>query len=75
MRFLCDQDVYGITVDRLLELGHDVVTVKEVGLTDASDRLVLQRAHTERRILITRDKDFGQLVFLRRRPTYRRGSA
>ena len=37
MHFLVDQDVYKLTVDRLKELGHDVIRVKELGMARASD--------------------------------------
>jgi len=49
-------------VEALRQRGHDVVWVG----TDApgsSDREVLERAAAEERILITLDKDFGELAF------------
>lgn len=64
MRLLVDQDVYKITVDRLKEWGHDVATVKELGLQGSPDEDVLRIARMENRLLITRDKGFGTLVFL-----------
>ena len=64
MQFLADQDVYYITIEWLREEGHDVVTVKEVGMQGAADRDLLKRAREMDRLLLTRDKDFGALVFL-----------
>ena len=64
MRFLLDQDVYLLTDKLLRGLGHDVVTADELGLSRAPDIVLLARASEERRILITRDKDFGELVFV-----------
>ena len=64
MRFLTDQDVYALTSQLLRELGHDVITAAEIGLSRAADTELLARAHQEGRILVTRDKDFGTLVFL-----------
>lgn len=64
MRLLADQDVYRITIDRLQQWGHDVVTVKELGLQGSSDEDVLRMATIENRLLITRDKGFGTLIFL-----------
>jgi predicted nuclease of predicted toxin-antitoxin system len=58
MHFLVDQDVYKLTVDRLKELGHDVITVKELGMARASDEDLLRVAEDQNRILVTRDKDF-----------------
>lgn len=65
MRFLADQDVYKITIDALQEWGHDVVSIKEIGLARARDEELLDAARKADRILITRDKDFGNLLFLR----------
>ena len=64
MRLLADQDIYKITVDKLQEWGHDVVTVKQVGMQNGSDEDLLEKARIENRLLITRDKGFGVLVFL-----------
>lgn len=49
----------------LTDLGHDVLSARE---TDhgASDEALLALATQERRVLVTEDKDFGDLVFVRR---------
>ena len=65
MRFLADQDVYRITIDALQEWGHDVVSVKDIGMARARDQDLLSAAWNADRILITRDKDFGGLLFLK----------
>jgi len=67
MRFLLDQDVYAATAAFLKAAGHDVVTVSEIGLAQAADEEILDRAHASDRILVTRDRDFGALVFLGQR--------
>jgi predicted nuclease of predicted toxin-antitoxin system len=64
MRIILDQDVYRITRNFLRNIGHDVVTAGEKGLAKATDLALLKTAQAEKRILITRDKDFGTLVFL-----------
>ncbi|MBI4556750.1 MAG: DUF5615 family PIN-like protein [Candidatus Hydrogenedentes bacterium] len=66
MRLLIDQDVYVSTERFLLTLGHDVVTARQLGLQDASDETLLRTAAADKRILVTRDRDFGALVFVRR---------
>ena len=48
------------------EGGHDVVTAKELGMEQAADEELLQEAKRLDRRLLTRDKDFWALVFLRR---------
>jgi predicted nuclease of predicted toxin-antitoxin system len=64
MNFLSDHDVYKVTVDLLRKWGHDVKTVKEIGMHQATDKELLRIAIESNRILVTRDKDFGSLVFL-----------
>lgn len=64
MRLLIDQDIYKITMDHLREWEHDLLTAKELGLQQGSDEDLLKRAQGENRLLITRDKGFGGLVFL-----------
>lgn len=66
MRFLLDQDVYALTATFLRELGHDILTAAELGLSRAADTVLLARAVQESRIFVTRDKDFGALVFVER---------
>lgn len=66
MRFLLDQDVYTGTARLLAELGHDVVRIAQIGLSEASDEDLLNVAHKQHRILVTRDRDFGSLVFVKR---------
>lgn len=68
MRFLVDEST-GKRLAKLLEnRGHDVVFVGDVA-PSASDEEVLEKAEKENRILITDDKDFGELVFRMERPT------
>jgi predicted nuclease of predicted toxin-antitoxin system len=64
MKLLADQDVYSITVQFLRGLGHDVTTAAEMGLSQSSDAEILQAARAGGRLLITRDRDFGGLVFI-----------
>jgi predicted nuclease of predicted toxin-antitoxin system len=65
MRFLLDQDVYALTARFLIESGHDVVLVSQIGLSQAPDEEILTVAQRENRILVTRDRDYGNLVFVR----------
>lgn len=64
MKFLLDQDVYGSTARFLIELGHDVVPVATIGLSQASDSDLLKTAREQDRIFVSRDRDFGGLVFV-----------
>jgi len=65
MKFLLDQDVYASTSRFLKELGHNVVSAAEIGYSQATDLDLLNVAQEQGRILVTRDRDFGGLVFVR----------
>jgi len=65
MKFLLDQDVYAVTARFLVGLGHDVVLAAEAGMAGAADEDLLKRAQEQRRIFVTRDRDFGHLVFVK----------
>ena len=62
MKFLVDRCAGHRLAQWLREEGHDVVESAERG-EDPGDVAILDWAATERRILITMDKDFGELVF------------
>ncbi len=64
MSFLTDQDVYAVTVRFVSSLGHDVVTAAQLGLAQAEDAELLRLAQEQGRILVTRDRDYGGLVFV-----------
>ncbi|MEH2388565.1 MAG: DUF5615 family PIN-like protein [Nostoc sp.] len=65
MRLLLDQDVYAVTARFLVDAGYDVILVAQIGLSQASDEEILRTAQEQNRILITRDRDYGNLVFVR----------
>ncbi|MBI1924495.1 DUF5615 family PIN-like protein [Candidatus Poribacteria bacterium] len=65
MKFLLDQDVYAATSRFLSRLGHDVVPVAQLGLSQADDVDLLGIAQEQGRIFVTRDRDFGGLVFVK----------
>jgi len=64
MKFLLDQDVYAGTARLLSGLGHDAVPVAKLGLSRASDSDLLRTARDQGRVFVTRDRDFGGLVFV-----------
>ena len=64
MKFLLDQDVYALTERFLREQGYDVVTASELGLSCAADVDLLKTAGEQERIFVTRDRDYGNLVFV-----------
>jgi len=60
--FLADEGVDRQIVERLRLDGHDVFYVAEMapGITD---EIVLSASRNSERVLITADKDFGELLF------------
>ena len=50
-----------------MQQGHDVLSAVDSD-PFATDETLLTLAHEEQRVLITEDKDFGELVFVRRMP-------
>jgi len=64
MKFLIDQDVYQLTIEFIKDLGHEIIPVNDVGLATSADETILTYALSRKLILVTRDNDYGQLVFL-----------
>jgi len=62
MQFMVDESTGTAVVEYLRSAGHDVLAVAET-MPQAEDLDILARAHGEERILVTNDKDFGELVF------------
>jgi predicted nuclease of predicted toxin-antitoxin system len=62
MHFIVDESTGTGVVAYLRSLGHDALAVAET-MPQADDLDILARAVSEGRILITNDKDFGELVF------------
>ena len=65
MRFLTDRCAGRRLAQWLRTEGHDVVEAHALG-PDPGDRALLERAEAEDRVLVTLDKDFGELIYLRR---------
>jgi len=61
MRFLANENFPGAAVKALVAAGHDVVWVR-LAAPGATDPDVLAWAAREERILLTFDKDFGELA-------------
>jgi predicted nuclease of predicted toxin-antitoxin system len=64
MRIVADESVDGRIVDRLRHAGHDVLAIAE-SASGMPDDQVLARADTAGILLLTADKDFGELVYRR----------
>lgn len=67
MRFLANENVPLHSIALLRQAGHDVLAISE-SLPGADDRTVLERAVAEQRVLLTFDRDYGELIFRRSLP-------
>jgi predicted nuclease of predicted toxin-antitoxin system len=65
IRLLADENIPRPSVARLRSAGFDVVVVA----SGASDRAILARAAAEARVLVTLDRDFGELARAAAGPT------
>lgn len=62
MNILADENIDPPVIDWLRSQGHDVFSVRE-SAPGATDFEVLEIATSHDRILLTQDKDFGELIF------------
>ena len=62
MRWIVNENVSGTVIRTLRERGHDVLAVKQ-SLRGSGDAEILARAQAEERVVVTHDKDFGELAF------------
>jgi predicted nuclease of predicted toxin-antitoxin system len=69
MKFVADECCDVPLVAGLRADGHDIVYIREIA-AGVDDRTVLQMAASQDRILMTEDKDFGELVVRLGLPAY-----
>jgi predicted nuclease of predicted toxin-antitoxin system len=62
VRLISDENVPWPLVRALRDDGHDLYSVYEE-MRSQSDVLVLQKAVVEQRVLLTFDRDFGEMIF------------
>ncbi|SRR5260370_25792610 len=67
MKVLLDTCVWGGAKAELQAAGHDVVWTRDLA-HDPGDEDILAQAHREERVLVTLDKDFGELAIRRSLP-------
>lgn len=63
MKFLIDSCVSGFAVKALRDAEYEVLWIPESG-KDPGDEEIIKKAFSEELILVTADKDFGELVFV-----------
>lgn len=62
MKFLADECTYFTTVQLLRSKGYDILTLNDVKMLQKPDNLVIEEALRSKRILLTRDKDFSNIL-------------
>ena len=62
MKFLIDENIATSVVNALREAGFNIKDVKEEKLQGVSDKELLALALKEKRIIITHDKDYAELI-------------
>jgi len=67
LSFVVDESTGRTVVDFLRDRGYRVLSIIEYD-PGAKDANIIQRAYDEHRILITNDKDFGELIFRHKYP-------
>ncbi|HJT89192.1 MAG TPA: DUF5615 family PIN-like protein [Bryobacteraceae bacterium] len=72
MRLLADENFPLPAIDALRQAGHDVLWAR-LDTPGLSDVALLNAAENDGRILVTLDKDFGQIAVQRRQPLERSG--
>lgn len=68
LKFLIDNSSGKKLATALKNQRYDVIYAGDI-LSDAEDEEVLEKAEKEGRILITNDKDFGELIFRHKKPS------
>jgi predicted nuclease of predicted toxin-antitoxin system len=69
IKFLANVNVEKPLIDFLIEKGFDIRWVTNIDKRMPDDR-VCEMANSEQRIIITNDKDFGEIVFYQKKIAY-----
>ena len=64
MKILADIHISPITVHFLQDLGYDAIRVNEILPWNSSDEKIVETAKKERRVIITQDLDFSEIISL-----------
>ena len=62
MKMFANENLYEPIIDYLRSIGHDVRSIRELGLSGISDDEVYQLPCKENRVIVTMDKDFSRML-------------
>ena len=62
MRFVADENIAKLIVERIRQEGHEVIYIAELS-PSIIDSEVLKVANQDGAILLTDDKDFGEMIY------------
>ena len=62
MKMFANENLFEPIIDHLRSIGHDVLSLREAGLSGISDDEVYQLACKEKYVIITMDKDFTNMT-------------
>jgi predicted nuclease of predicted toxin-antitoxin system len=68
LRFLIDHALSFRVAELLRSANHDAIHVAEIRLSAAADQVIFDFAHSDDRIIVSADTDFGTLLALQRTP-------
>ncbi len=69
MRFVADENIDKIIVDYLRKEGYGVIYIAEFKKSISDDEII-HIVNAEKSVLITSDKDFGEIIFRQKRTHY-----
>lgn len=62
LKFLLDADMPRSSAEVIQSIGFEVEDVRDIGMKSAKDKEIIEYALRNKRIIITRDTDFGELL-------------
>jgi predicted nuclease of predicted toxin-antitoxin system len=62
LKFLMDADMPRSSAQVIRNMGFDVEDVRDIGMRAAKDREIIEFALINKRIIVTRDTDFGEVL-------------
>ncbi len=62
VKFLLDADMPRSSAQVIRSLGFDVEDVRDIGMRAAKDREIIEYALKNKRIFVTKDTDFGEIL-------------